>query len=152
MSNAKPVYRNGNGSSLSVTNIVPIVVAVVALGVTLMTTLGGFATFRDYLSIREFSQYKDLVDSQRMEIDRRLERLTVLIDGISIEQKMRASHGSVISALEQRLNAQAARIQEVERKFSSSYSIGDEVKRLEAEIRFLRGQLTAPKVSNGKAH
>lgn len=125
--------------------IVPIVVTVVAFGVTMLTTLGGFATFRDYLSIREFAQYKELQVSEREGMRRRLDRLSGQVLEIEKIQKVRAGTLASIDELRRRTDALSVRLNEAERKFTSAYSVGDELKRLQDEIRSLRSQVTGPK-------
>ena len=138
-SSSKGVYRNGT-SVLAGT--MPVIVAVVALGVTLLTTLGGFATFRDYVSISVFTEYKNTVHQHNAAISERYVRLQRQVDVIEDEQKKRASNGAILAALEQRMNALSARINETERKFSGTYSVGDEIRRMQYEIQVLRQQLT----------
>lgn len=132
--------KNGNNSGISL----PTVVAFAAMAVTLMMGLGGFASFRDQLSIREHEQYKALVVSEREGMRRRIDRLELLVLRIEEEQKRRTGTIQSLQAHEKQLDRFNSRVQELERQFGSTYTLNDEIKRLNVELQSLRSRILVP--------
>lgn len=146
-------HKNGNTISYAAA-----IIAIVGLGVTMLMNLGGFATFRDYLPIREFNQYKEsataelkghaaIVTEYREGLRRRVDRLEAFVERINDEQKKRAGNSERTNALEHRINALSARITETERKVTQGQpSIHDDLRRINTELQQLRGMLFSPKI------
>lgn len=143
---AAPAQNGRNGWTASL----PIIVAVIALGVTLMTTLGGFATFRDYLSIREHEQYKQLTQSERASLRRDIDKIETYLIRVDEEQKRRTGAVERLTALEKRHEALLTRFDGLEKSFSGSVTINDTIKRLESEMQALRSRVMVPIGANGR--
>jgi hypothetical protein len=97
-----------------------------------------------YLSLRENDQYKIFAQAERTALRGDLLKSDAHILRIEEEQKRRTSNVSSIPSLEKRIDATNHRLEEAERRFSGSYTLGDELKSLRAELQDLRRRIMVP--------
>lgn len=96
----------------------------------------------DTIKIREHNEFKSRIDSERQiikdDVRRNLERLEAMVNKLATDQVSRAEHNQHWEWIAERINAVNARMNDIGKEYSSSYTLGDQLKSLQKQLDDLR--------------
>ncbi len=103
-----------------------------------------------YATLQETKGDRALAQSERNSLRRDLERADANILRIETEQKLRTTSVTSVPAMEKRIDGLVKRHEDMEHRFGSTYTIGDELKSLRSELADLRRRIMVPLGASSK--